>query len=111
MGQILYSVSERIVVVVVAASILFLMVYASKAQAADSRWYVGMNLPVMYIDDTDTTTQGENVVSDPRIPTPYTQPYSAKARNKFDTGYKIEGVVGYEPVSYTHLTLPTILLV
>ncbi|MCY4642288.1 MAG: hypothetical protein OXC41_06290 [Gammaproteobacteria bacterium] len=98
MGQVLYSVSERIVVVVVAASILFLMVYASKARAADSRWYVGMNLPVMYIDDTDTTTQGENlVIPDPTMPAiSYTQPYSAKARNKFDTGYKIEGVVGYE---------------
>ena len=98
MGQVLYSVSERIVVVVVAASILFLMVYASKARAADSRWYVGMNLPVMYIDDTDTTTQGENlVIPDPSMPAiSYTQPYSAKARNKFDTGYKIEGVVGYE---------------
>lgn len=94
MGQVLYATSERIVVAVVAASVFFLMVYAPKARAADSRWYVGANLPVMYIDDTDTTVKGESANHlNPLAPR---TPYTAKARNEFDTGFKLEGVVGYE---------------
>ena len=94
MRQVLCSSCERIVVVVLATSMFFVLAYASKARAADSRWYVGANLPVMYIDDTDTTITGDS--ADHTMPMAPRTPYRAEAENKFDTGYKLEGFVGYE---------------
>ena len=48
----------------------------------------------MYIDDTDTVTRGSNI--DPQNPMAPPSTYRGKAVNKYDTGFKLEGVVGYE---------------
>ena len=92
MKQVLHSTGagDRILAVAIAAAVLLSLAYAPKARAEDSRWYVGAALPVMYIDDTDTTTEGSNITMQGAVP------YKAEAVTKYDTGYKLEGVLGYE---------------
>lgn len=51
-------------------------------------WYVGATIPLMFIDDTESFTSGENFV-------PFTLGYEATTLNEFDTGYKIGGSFGY----------------
>ena len=51
-------------------------------------WYIGANIPLMFIDDTESFTNGENFV-------PFTLGYEATTLNEFDTGYKIGGSFGY----------------
>ena len=65
---------------------------APDARAQDGKFYVGLNVPVMFIDDTDSTTTG---TQSPFAPVP-PQPYKAKSTSEYDTGFKIAGVVGYE---------------
>ena len=64
------------------------------ARAADGRFYVGLNVPVMFIDDTESTTTGAQA-ADPRAPE-MRQSYKAKSTSEYDTGFKIAGTVGYE---------------
>ena len=95
MGQALYptGVGGRTVAVMAAAAVCLLLAYAPKS-AADSKWYVGVNTPVMYIDDTDTVTEG--VSADHTGMMLPSTPYRGKAVTKYDTGYKLEAVLGYE---------------
>ncbi|MYB89410.1 MAG: porin family protein [Proteobacteria bacterium] len=90
----LFSASTGNSIVAAAATVCFLLISAPKASAADSRWYAGASIPVMYIDDTDTVTRGSNV--DPQNPMAPPSTYRGKAVSKYDTGFKLEGVVGYE---------------
>ena len=64
------------------------------ARAADGRFYVGLNVPVMFIDDTESTTTGAQAVN-PLAPD-MRQPYKAKSTSEYDTGFKVAGTVGYE---------------
>lgn len=59
------------------------------AQAADSPWYLGFQVPVMFIDDTESRTTGRNMVQGHAVP------YSAKATSEYNAGFKIAGMVGY----------------
>lgn len=96
MGKAFFSAKTGNSIVAVAAIACFLTAGVPKAQAADSGWYVGASIPVMYIDDTDTTTTGSSaagMLHDRQVP-PST--YRGKAVTEYDTGYKLEGVVGYE---------------
>ncbi len=96
MGKAFLSAKVGNSIVAVAATVCFLIAGVPKAEAADSGWYVGASIPVMYIDDTDTTTTGSSaggMLHDNRVP-PST--YRGKAVTEYDTGYKLEGVVGYE---------------
>ena len=61
-----------------------------QAQAADSPWYVGFQIPVMFIDDTESTTTGSNM-----IPGIGMMSYSAKATSEYEAGFKLAGMVGY----------------
>ncbi len=65
---------------------------APDARAQDGKFYVGLNVPVMFIDDTDSTTTGSQSPFSPVPP----QPYTAKSTSEYDTGFKVAGVVGYE---------------
>ena len=65
---------------------------APDARAQDGKFYVGLNVPVMFIDDTDSTTTGSQSPFSPVPP----QPYKAKSTSEYDTGFKVAGVVGYE---------------
>ena len=59
------------------------------AQAADSPWYLGFQVPVMFIDDTESRTTGRNMVQGHAVP------YSAKATSEYKAGFKLAGMVGY----------------
>ncbi len=61
----------------------------SQAQAADSPWYLGFQVPVMFIDDTESKTTGSNMIAGNPAP------YSAKATSEYKAGFKLAGVVGY----------------
>ncbi len=65
--------------------------FAPEARAQDGKFYVGLNVPVMFIDDTESTTSGSQLLGPPP-PTPY----KAKSTSEYDTGFKVAGVVGYE---------------
>ena len=67
---------------------------AADARAADTGWYFGVQVPVMFIDDTDSKTTGGQAL-DPTRPTVHS-PYNATATSEYDAGFKFAGVVGYE---------------
>lgn len=58
----------------------------SNAQAEGSRWYFGLNVPVMFIDDSDSVETG----------TAQGVPYTANALTEYATGFRVSGVVGRE---------------
>ncbi len=58
----------------------------SGAQAEGSRWYLGLNVPVMFIDDSDSVETG----------TAQGVPYTANALTEYATGFRVSGVVGRE---------------
>ena len=63
---------------------------ASAAQAQEGSWYIGANMPLMFIDDseaTSTTTFGQG---QPRSTT-----LRSTVRSEHDTGYKLGGVLGH----------------
>ncbi len=76
MRQAFFSAQAGNSIVAVAATVCFLLIGAPKADAAGSKWYVGASIPVMYIDDTDTVTQGSNI--DPSQPLAPPVPTGAK---------------------------------
>ena len=62
---------------------------ATAAQAEEGAWYIGANVPLMFIDDTDstaTTTFGRGQMS-------VTQ--RSTVRSEHDTGYKLGAVLGH----------------
>ncbi|MDE0058361.1 MAG: outer membrane beta-barrel protein [Defluviicoccus sp.] len=67
---------------------------AAEAGAADGRMYAGLNVPVMFVDDTDSTTAGMQA-GDPRAPA-MRSPYRASSTAEHRTGFKVAGVVGWE---------------
>ena len=67
---------------------------AADARAADTGWYFGVQVPVMFIDDTKSKTKGGQAL-DPTQPAQRT-PYGATATSEYDAGFKFAGVVGYE---------------
>ncbi|MCY4551009.1 MAG: outer membrane beta-barrel protein [Defluviicoccus sp.] len=67
---------------------------AADADAREGRLYGGFNVPVMFVDDTDSTTAGVQARS-PLAPQPRI-PYRASSRAEHKTGFKVAGVVGYE---------------
>ena len=65
---------------------------APDARAAEGGWYVGLNVPVMFVDDTETKDTGVQA-----FPGDSTQiPYSAGANTEHKTGFKVAGLLGYE---------------
>ena len=77
-------------VAAVILAMFLLPAFAPDARAADSgaesRWYFGLNVPVMFIDDSDSVERG----------TAKGVPYTAKAVTEYATGYRISGVAGRE---------------
>lgn len=76
-------------------AVLLLPVFATDARAADSRWYVGLSVPVMFIDDSESVTTGNNFALQP-TGSPISTPYRANAVNEYKTGFRVSGTVGYE---------------
>ncbi len=73
------------------AAAVFLLLTAAQVQAQTGEgggWYVGANIPLMFMDETESFTGGENL-------TPTRLAYEANTVNEYDTGYKIGGNFGY----------------
>ncbi len=68
---------------------------AAEAKWGDGSWYVGFAVPVMFIDDTESTTTGSQAGFDPRQPTARV-PYESESTSSYKTGFKVAGTVGYE---------------
>lgn len=67
---------------------------AADAKWGDGRWYVGLAVPVMFIDDTESTTAGNQALS-PQAPATRAS-YRSKSTSSYETGFKVAGTVGYE---------------
>ena len=81
--------SAFLITAIVTFAVLAPFASQSEAQATDSPWYVGFQIPVMFIDDTESKTTGSNMVQSD------TMPYSAKATSEYKAGFKLAGMVGY----------------
>lgn len=64
---------------------------AADARWGDGRWYVGLAVPVMFIDDTESTTTGSQSLGQPPAIA-----YNSKSTSEYETGFKVAGTVGYE---------------
>jgi OOP family OmpA-OmpF porin len=87
MRRISYRISmlKRMIVAAIALALFLMPVLIPDARAADSRWYVGLNVPVMFIDDSESVERGVAQV-----------PYTANAVNSYKTGFRVSGMLGYE---------------
>ena len=80
------SMFKRMIVAVVALAMFLMPVFTPDARASDSRWYVGLNVPVMFIDDSESVERGVAQMV----------PYTANAVNSYKTGFRVSGMLGYE---------------
>ncbi len=77
---------QRIFVATVALAVFLLPVFSPDARASEPRWYVGLSVPVMFLDDSESVTSGTSLGSQ----------YSANATNEYKAGFKVSGMVGRE---------------
>lgn len=73
-------------IVGVAATVCLALGCVSAAQAQGDGWYIGGNMPLMFIDDSDstaTTSFGQGAID-----------IRSTVRSEHDTGFKIGGVLG-----------------
>ena len=93
----LTSMLQRIFVATVVLAVFLLSVFTPDTRASEPRWYVGLSVPVMFLDDSDSFTSGTNPgpPSGPGAP-PSQIPYGATATNEFKAGFKVSGMVGRE---------------
>ena len=76
---------------ILAAAALAPLAVPAGAQAADSPWYLGVQVSVMSIDDAESEVTGKNINSmDGSF-----APYGGRATSEYDAGFKIAGMVGY----------------
>ena len=70
---------------------------ATAAQAQEGEWYIGANLPLMFIDDTDSVSAGsfQQTQMGPQGPVQQEVSYSAMVRTEHDTGFKLGAVLGH----------------
>ena len=62
---------------------------ATAAQAQDGNWYIGANMPLMFIDDSETSSSGSvGGIA-----------HSATAKSEHDTGFKLGAMLGYRLAS------------
>lgn len=80
------STLQRMFVATVVLTVFLLPVLTPDARASEPRWYVGLSVPVMFLENSDSVTSG----------TSFDRPYSADAINKFRAGFKVSGMLGRE---------------
>lgn len=72
------SAVHRMILAGTVLALFLLPVFVPDARAADPRWYVGLSVPVTFLDDLESVTSG-------------TQPdstYRADAVNEYKAGFK-----------------------
>ena len=82
----LTSILQRIFVATAVLAVFLLPVFTPDARASEPRWYVGLSVPVMFLDNSDSVTSG----------TTFGREYSADATNEFSAGFKVSGMLGRE---------------
>ncbi|MCY4128477.1 MAG: outer membrane beta-barrel protein [Gammaproteobacteria bacterium] len=70
--------------------VIVLSLVAVLAFEAHGQRYMGLNAPVMFVDDTESITGGSMASPIGMVP------YSAQAATSHKTGFKLAGVAGYE---------------
>ncbi len=60
----------------------------AQAEGNEGKWYIGLNVPVMFIDNTKTSVRGSNT-------TPVTTSYTTNSVSHYGLGFRIGAVVGY----------------
>ena len=70
---------------------------ASVAKAQEGEWYIGANIPLMFIDDTDSISTGafQQTQMGPQGPVQQEVSYSATVQTEHDTGFKLGGLIGH----------------
>ena len=86
----LTSILQRIFVATAVLAVFLLPVFTPDARASEPRWYVGLSVPVMFLDNSDSVTSGTTMT--PMGP----NQYSASATNEFSAGFKVSGMLGRE---------------
>ena len=81
---------QRIFVAAAALAVFLLPVFTSDARASEPRWYVGLSVPVMFLDDSESVTSGTMVTQRGSVP------YRADTVNEYKTGFKVSGILGRE---------------
>ena len=90
------SFDSRLIAGLATAACLAL-VGAVSAQAQDGDWYVGGSVPLMFIDDTDSTSTGsfrQTQLGPQGQPVQQTVSYSATVGTEHDTGFKLGAILG-----------------
>ena len=64
---------------------------ATATQAEEGAWYIGANMPLMFIDDSEATSTTTVQQMPPQPPLTI----GATVKSEHDTGYKFGGVLGY----------------
>ena len=77
---------NRMVVAAAVLAVFLLPMLTPDARASEPRWYVGLSVPVMFLDDSESVTSGTNLGSR----------YSASATNAYEAGFKVSGLLGRE---------------
>ena len=95
MRRMSYRISkfQQMLVAGAVLAVFLLPAFTPEARASDPRWYVGVSVPVMFLDDSESVTSGTNPAPAPGAPQ---IPYRADATNAYDAGFKVSGMLGYE---------------
>lgn len=88
MRRISYRISmfKRVIVVAGTVAMFLMPVFTTDVRASEPRWYVGLSVPVMFLDDSNSVTSG----------TTFGNQYRASATNEYDAGLKVSGMLGRE---------------
>ena len=94
MRRLSYRISmfKGMIVAAAALAVFLLPVFTPDARASEPRWYVGMSIPVMFLDDSESVTSGTNN----NFPGLGPVPYRANAVNEYKAGFKVSGMLGRE---------------
>ena len=98
MRRISYRISmfKRMIVAAAALAMFLMPVFACPMCArADSRWYVGLNVPVMFIDDSNSVDERDHHCFYP-LEARCQSGTRANAVNEYKTGFRVSGMLGYE---------------